>query len=469
MKNLHRPIPKSKILEGLKKHNDSDSSISPSDIVEKTPPQNLLHSFLNRKTMAAPSTLPRVSQPRKSICKKLEEKPKNTIRSMFMKQLEKSQTESAPTTSNGRRCTIYTPQPMEDAKAPQNPVTPVPEALTRLRRRTTYTPQAMEETKVQTSSITPVSTSSRRKTMNVYANATVNNSTMDHTNGIDAKSQDLIQTPNSKVTGKWNFFFLEILKFSHLTIFHTDICSTTPLINSLSKTHIDQVRSSTPKTLLEEYNNTFNSKKTPMINKRRTIANITMDIIKQRIENINRNVSMNQSTTDLNDDSIHCDIKSPPMPVENTEKLSTTPATGTTVQNATQLKPLKRKLFAPPSLFPENSPLLNTSTQKTDKKTANQKRKRNDLTTTATGIEEKKAPIIKSRPVIKKPNSRRSTLFFEEAPIRKINDTKTSISSSSTLSSTAPTVKKDITTSQPGLVFTSMHQPQIDFISKVRQ
>ncbi|XP_031632861.1 uncharacterized protein LOC116346784 isoform X2 [Contarinia nasturtii] len=453
MKNLHRPIPKSKILEGLKKHNESDSSISTSSVIDKTPSPNLMDTYLNRKSLA-PTTLPKVTQSRKSIFKKVDEKPKNTIRSMFMKQLEKSRTDNVAATPNTRRCTTYTPQPMEEAKVQINPITPVSAALTRLRRRTTYTPQAMEETKVQNnfSTVTPVTTTSRRKTMNVHANVTVHKSTTNHTSkaAIDAISQDAIQTPNHKLTG--------------IT------CSTTPLINTLSKTHIDQNRSSTPKTLLEQYNSTFSSKKTPMTNKRRTIANITLDIIKQRIENLNRNVSLNQSTTDLLDDSIHGDAKSTPTPVENTEKMTTTPATGATNQNAVQLKPLKRKLFAPPSLFPENSPLLNTTTQKTDKKTATQKRKRNDLVATAVAAsEEKKAPIIKSRPIIKKPTSRRSTMFFEEAPVRKVNhDTKPLISSltlSATNGTTVPNAKKDNSSLQ-GLVFTSMHQSQIDFISE---
>lgn len=242
--------------------------------------------------------------------------------------------------------------------------------------------------------------------------------------------------------------------------------SATPLIKSLSKTHIDHIRSSTSKTLLDEYNSTFSSKKTPLTEKRRTISNITMDIIKQRIENINRNASFNRSTTDFQDDSFHnSGVKVTPKQVINTEKLTTTPVTAI---NGDAGKPIKRKLFAPPSLFPENSPLPITTLQKTDKKTAIiQKRKRPDLVAAS---EEKVFPIEKPRSSNKKLNSRRSTLFFEEAPIRKMNSdpsdsSSTMVSSTSTL--TTSSAMNDIPV--PGLVFTSMHQSQIDFISEVRQ
>lgn len=249
--------------------------------------------------------------------------------------------------------------------------------------------------------------------------------------------------------------------------------SATPLIKSLSKTHIDHIRSSTSKTLLDEYNNTFSSKKTPLTQKRRTIANITMDIIKQRIENINRNASFNRSTTEFHDDSFHnSGVKATPTQVENTEKLTTTTVITTTPVNATNgdaghTKPIKRKLFAPPSLFPENSPLPIATPQKTDKKTATtQKRKRTDLPAAS---EEKAFPTEKPRPSNKKQNSRRSTLFFEEAPIRKINSNPSDSSSSALSSTSTLTASSANDASIPGLVFTSMHQSQIDIISEVRQ
>lgn len=254
------------------------------------------------------------------------------------------------------------------------------------------------------------------------------------------------------------------------------------MIRSLSKAHIDNIRSSTSKTLLDEYNNTFSSKKTPLTDKRRTISNITLDIIKQRVENINRNASFNQPTNDLKEDSFQS-LKSTPLPahVENDEKNPTT-ATTTPVLNANetngQVKPLKRKLFAPPSLFPEmDSPLSIATPHKTDKKTVNQKRKRNDVPAGEKQLsksDEKKAPAIKLKPSRKTINPRRSTLFFEEAPIKKINQnanpnpnttTASTTSTSSTL--TTSTLTAPISAA-PGLAFTSMHKPQKDFITEVR-
>lgn len=201
-----------------------------------------------------------------------------------------------------------------------------------------------------------------------------------------------------------------------------------------------------------------------------------MDIINQRLENINRNASFNRSTTELLDDSLSVDVKATPTHSENIDRTTVavgavTPVTETN-GNAIQLKPLKRKLFAPPSLFPENSPILDIMPQKTDKKTATQKRKRNDFGAgeKSTKTDEKKLPIEKPMTAIKKTNSRRSTLFFQEAPI--LNKTKTTaIPSSSTnvRSTTSAAAIQKTHSTVPGLVFTSMHKPQIDFITEVRQ
>lgn len=102
MKNLQRPIPKSKILEELKKANDSHANQS-ATVASKTAPssQSLISQSLvstnsspniTQRKAATASTKP--SQSRKSLSKKVE-KPKNTIQSMFAKQLEKSQRENS--------------------------------------------------------------------------------------------------------------------------------------------------------------------------------------------------------------------------------------------------------------------------------------------------------------------------------------------------------------------------------------
>lgn len=187
-----------------------------------------------------------------------------------------------------------------------------------------------------------------------------------------------------------------------------------------------------------------------------------MDIIKQRVENINRNASVNKSTTDLFDDSFNNSVKGTPTLVENGERITTTPATHDTPNG--QLKPLKRKLFAPPSLFPENSPISTLTPQKTDKKTTTQKRKRNDSAVTDKPTKTGEKPHVGS----KKTNSRRSTMYFEEAPTQK-KDSANGNSNASTVSTmtAATALGDDKHCASPGLVFTSMHQPQIDFITEV--
>lgn len=288
------------------------------------------------------------------------------------------------------------------------------------------------------------------------------------------------------------------------------VLSSTPSFQSLSRAHRDHIRNSTSKSLLDEYNNTFSSTKTPITDKRRTLSHIALDIIKQRVENINRNASFNRSMHDLHDDSANTGYDD--LNKITPEQLDTVPAKATATASAAvaamstpptaigvmesgttnvtpALKPLKRKLFAPPSLFPEHSPIgLVTTPQKTDtKKTANQKRKRNDLCAVKSVIppasaslsksDEKKKPTEKPRNNSRKTlaHSRRSTMFFETPPSAAATAAQkpsSTVSSTSTLS-TNPTAMAEIrklsAISTPSLVFTSMHQPQIDFITEVRQ
>lgn len=98
MKNLHRPIPKAKILEGLKKSTTFSSSL-PSNSISASP--NVSSA---RKTIQSSLTTKSTSmiQARKSLGarKLVDEKPKNTIRSMFQKQLEKSRIQECSQTSD---------------------------------------------------------------------------------------------------------------------------------------------------------------------------------------------------------------------------------------------------------------------------------------------------------------------------------------------------------------------------------
>lgn len=287
------------------------------------------------------------------------------------------------------------------------------------------------------------------------------------------------------------------------------VLSSTPSFQSLSRAHRDHIRNSTSKSLLDEYNNTFSSKKTPMSDKRKTLSHIALDIIKQRVENINRNASFNRSMHDLHDDSAttgYDDLaKVTPIQLDKVMTLSKTATTASSTPPTTAataigsmesqttdttplkpVKPLKRKLFAPPSLFPEHSPIAMVTPQKTDtKKTVNQKRKRNDLCAVKSAIpstastsslsksDEKKKPVEKPRTNNRKTlaHSRRSTMFFETPPPPSSSSSSqkaTQPSATATATATAE-IRKLSTISTPSLVFTSMHQPQIDFITEVRQ
>lgn len=231
-----------------------------------------------------------------------------------------------------------------------------------------------------------------------------------------------------------------------------------------------------------------------MNEKRRTLNNIALDIIKQRVENINRNASFNRSMHDLQDDAavagyddLNKDLNK--ITPDQLDTVVVAPKSAAVAAAATpptaaigSLKPLKRKLFAPPSLFPEHSPIGLLTPQKTDtKKTAvNQKRKRNDVgaakeaSSTLSKSDEKKKPTEKPRTNNTRKtmgHSRRSTMFFETPPAATPAATaaKTATQSSTSATSDSTAIRKLNAITTPSLVFTSMHQPQIDFITEVRQ
>lgn len=93
MKNMSRPIPKAKILEGLKKRDETTLSTS-SYIDQSNQTTNKTQNSLTKMMRTSLTTL-KSSQPRKSIGKKIDVKPQNTIRSMFQKQMEKSRIENS--------------------------------------------------------------------------------------------------------------------------------------------------------------------------------------------------------------------------------------------------------------------------------------------------------------------------------------------------------------------------------------
>lgn len=208
------------------------------------------------------------------------------------------------------------------------------------------------------------------------------------------------------------------------------------------------------KTLLEQYSNTFHSKRTMVSSSRRTISHISMDIIRQRVDNINRicsmersmNESLNAHDGEIEDENVdNVDDASSP----NTDDIMNTP-------NADKPKPAKRKLFAPPSLFQSPSIFETKPDAKSTPKRVRDNSsppelkipKTNDKKLKKTGgdtTDVKKATITAK--------SRRSTLLFESAEKPK---KKTTIVPCATV------------TSRPVMVFTNMHQKQVEVIREVR-
>lgn len=234
---------------------------------------------------------------------------------------------------------------------------------------------------------------------------------------------------------------------------------------------------SVTKTLIDEYATTFSSKKIVVSTRRRTLSHISMDIINQRIENLNKNASLNRSRNDPmaagygdTDAEIIEDKTSPMKPIESL---------GT--PECVKPKPMKRKLFAPPSMFtqPDLTPTLKTDTppNKTGKNTSKRNRDslitplrvQSPLHTKATKKPDEKriktstkdaannnAAAPKKTPAAK--STRRSTMFFESVERPKSKIEATAITATSSAESLTP---------KPVLAYTNMHQPQIDAIKEV--
>lgn len=238
---------------------------------------------------------------------------------------------------------------------------------------------------------------------------------------------------------------------------------------------------SATKTLIDEYANTFSGKKIVVASNRRTLSHISMDIINQRIENLNKNASLQRLTIndamdpqhgDTDANNIDCD----PSPVKPLEPL----INGT--PNGEKPKPLKRKLFAPPSMF---SPVDLTPTLKTDtppnKSTKSAIKRNRDALLSPLAL--KSTPL--SSAASKKPNEkrvkkiandvdnnnaiaakkatatkykRRSTMLFQSAEkVKPKNERTAAVATTSTESLTPKSV----------MVFTNMHKQQVDAIKEV--
>lgn len=266
----------------------------------------------------------------------------------------------------------------------------------------------------------------------------------------------------------------------------------------------------TNKTIFDEYNQTilFSSTKTPKSNKRKTIFDISMEIIDQRIKNINRSVRLNRSVSESDicvDDDIELSsttialttTKSTPqldksngiayksqVKTDDKQLSSTDDVVATT-------KPTKRKLFAPPSYFnypeidltPKKLPIkLNkTPANKTDKKlnstskaASTEKRTfadEDDLTEIPCGpskVKKLKQDDLMLGNINRKPRRSSSSAFqpdrskIKSLILSKKIDQQTQLATTSALASASATKRK-----LPFMVYTNMHQEQIKIVKEV--
>lgn len=336
------------------------------------------------------------------------------------------------------------------------------------KRKTLYTPQPLDETSMLEGRVTPLL---NRTCLKFTMNDTPS------TQDLVEKSTRAADATNSTPYGKSDKCHTEIVsRFSYFYLPQfADWTKGMPKLDALALGN-----GSASKTLIDEYANTFNSKKIVVSSSRRTLSHISMDIINQRIENLNKNASMHRSRNDSMDnnrygdtdaDNVDCD----PSPMKPLEPLISTP-------DGNKPKPLKRKLFAPPSMF---SPVELTLTLKTDtppKTTKNAIKRNRDVmsplaskssplsTAASKKLNDKRvkktqidgdnnnANTVAKRAAAPPKITRRSTMLFQSAEKAKPKIERTiAVASSSTESFTPKSV----------MVFTNMHQPQIDAIKEV--
>lgn len=196
------------------------------------------------------------------------------------------------------------------------------------------------------------------------------------------------------------------------------------------------------KTLLEEYETTFSAKKTTKPNARRTIFDISMDIIKQRVENVNQ---MNK-LSGINDKQHNSFPNDPLIGAPNSN-----------VANSNSHTPLstKRKLFTPSSSVPLSVDKLSQISSKRSREAdcqppSSKKIKTSSaIATTSNARTDDVATNTKTDRILRR-SSRRSTLNFRLMSNKKIVESP-----------------KDKRCSESVIVFTNMHQQQIDAIKKV--
>ncbi|XP_065086287.1 mediator of DNA damage checkpoint protein 1 [Ochlerotatus camptorhynchus] len=253
------------------------------------------------------------------------------------------------------------------------------EAFRTNRRRTLYTPGVYDQSDQQQKTSAQTSVITRRRTLfNPAANSTATTNSTPAANESSARrrrtlytpsaSMDVPETPDSSSSNS-----------RRTTIFATPKPNTIPqrtLAPIGTPTSSAQKRN---KTLLEEYQSslTFSSTRTPVSERRKTIFDISMDIIDQRLSQINKQ-SKQPETSDGSKSEVGMSVlKSPPprpssvirqtsmdsfyrkqsKSTEKTVKFKTSAdLRETTATNPTTIISRKRKLFNAQPSIPETPP-----------------------------------------------------------------------------------------------------------------
>lgn len=239
------------------------------------------------------------------------------------------------------------------------------------------------------------------------------------------ESEDVFSTPTPIVKSRRTLYTPRPMEES-LTVETNSSINKTPIANSVLDNFLTK-------------NVSFNSTKTPISAKRKTIYEISMDIIDQRLSNINRIAKLNQSLndTEIIDENL----------IEN--KITNSPNDGAQVRidsfykqsNKTNEfltpKNTKRKLY---SISTIDEIQLTKDVQKSLTPSEKRSRKLDDsLVTQSAGKKFKTAEPIK--------NSRRSSMDFSQR--------KTDV------------IKSDLCKKSNVMVFTNMQQTQMDLIQEV--
>lgn len=381
-----------------------------------------------------------------------------------------------------RRRTLYTPGVYDESD--KKHVTPAEKSQTN-RRRTLFNPAA-NSTAASNCTPTKANSSQRRKTLCTPSN-----------------SVDVPETPEQATP---------VVSHHRTTPFTTPLPVQTPKTSTAAMVTPGSTAQKRNKTLLEEYQSslTFNSTKTPMSERRKTIFDISMDIIDQRLSQINKQSKQSESTKEQTPaQPIEAVLKSPPpskpLSISRQTSLDTfyrklsrsseksikfktsVDLRESDIPNATTLS-RKRKLFnAQPSLSETPPPSSNGgsgASQESSTSLDNPSKKPKCTTTPAAAVARRRTlaptPTLKSQAVktTTAAASRRSSMFFSQpnkpttaTTSRPVMGTQARTMKALGLGAGLPTVSSQSTATmgkpQFQLATTNLHAAQHSFVKEV--